>query len=450
MLLTAVVPRAPTILPLLFCICATTQDTEPGSGAIAQDSTSSSIFDLYRFSPERTSKFYKQLDKNYLESDLRQLGGLNPDGTESPEGGASGEHRRRRMLAAQYVLGYAGPTEEIKQYITEHASYQLQEVFLDALADTHCDTDLLFPHLPDTSAAREKRQHVQELRVQIKELLCSEIKRAVSVRTGEFLEGKFTADTKGDAFLHLLRRGKLDGANFYSELSALLADALSGGDHREVTQGFVRPLMDEVVTLFGMEAGHASRCVQIMRDSVKNIDKDLAKKMFNWERFSKYLMKEDAVKFIELMAEAKVDPYLVVLYTNDFYRERRSAVPDAMLDALTDYLKTRNEDGETFLEDITMYNDHALGKMPHELLHRLLDKHSLSIEDPEAAEDLRKRIRSVLAPNLCNTLRRAKGKGSLIAELGEKCHAPGSECTAVFEDWKERRGGERKLEELSL
>ncbi|KAI4291695.1 hypothetical protein PAPHI01_0969 [Pancytospora philotis] len=142
---------------------------------------------------------------------------------------------------------------------------------------------------------------------------------------------------------------------------------------------------------------HALRCTQIMRDSIKNIDSEIAMKIFNWERLSYILVHEDMVKFIEIITEMQVDLYKVTEGIIFFLGGFENGPGEARLSLLSDYfLEGLDINGQTRLKVIAN-DDSLINKLPRELTVRLLeDCTKRGLKHPNDAKYLTERLTAAL------------------------------------------------------
>ncbi|KAI4292137.1 hypothetical protein PAPHI01_1411 [Pancytospora philotis] len=318
----------------------------------------------------------------------------------------------KRRFVTLYLLSCEDTQDKINRLVLADPTQKRCEVLFDLFDKAECEEgwtyyDSLyrdsFKVTPDGRERSERK--VSELRPTILEQLRCKIEEAASVRTVEYLRGVFTADTVVDAYLHLLRRGKpmLRGGRSYcvisyDDLSEVLANALQSEDRTETVRQFVRPLLDHAVGLRRPGMCHAWRCAQAVRDGMESIDEDeaseLVVEMVDWKMLSLFLMRENMVRYVEIVAEMKIDPRVVTAYINDFYdrtypgfnEECIDALHEPALDALSAYyLDVLDVNGQTRLKKIAD-DCELIGGLPRELISHLLDGfYRLSIKYPKEA-----------------------------------------------------------------
>ncbi|KAI4292139.1 hypothetical protein PAPHI01_1413 [Pancytospora philotis] len=400
MLSAAIVPGAAAVLSLFLNIRATPQGnaTASGSMAIARRSIEKSIFETYDYDPESgiIDTLYNKLLKDCV--DIKHRGNFHSGIIMRPLFKLSKPIGRKRMLIMQYVFSCTDPFAEVNRLVSADPIYKRYEAFIDVLITAPWCTASYEKNFKTTEHGNRISEYNREkLKPRILEFLWGKVEKAVSVRTGEYLNGVFTADTVLDAFLHLRRRCSLSGASFYDELTELLASALKSKDRNRTIREFIKPLMDSAVQLWRGKKDHVLHCAQSLRDSMKDIDVDEAREivmdLVDWEMLSDHLLCKNSVEFFEIAADMKVNPSYVTKTINSFYKDIHLECNMVMLSAISAYyLDVLDSDGQPRLKLIAGDRD-LIDGLPSGVIRRLLaDCTKLSAEYPAEAEYLKARL----------------------------------------------------------
>ncbi|KAI4291288.1 hypothetical protein PAPHI01_0562 [Pancytospora philotis] len=387
MLLTDIPPRLAAALALLS----------------SRQDTAMSLFDIYPINTSLINASYEKFYVDCMSNSSGQAEGENRPAIRffaHPLPADKTYHARREFLRF-YTFCLMNPMAKIMDLMALEPTYKRLEMLLDIFTGTHTLIDASNSVVVTCPLKEEWRIRVnwvnEEIDGSIQELLIMKIIEAVSPRTGEYLKNVFTADTREDALLHLLRRSTLVGVDFYSELSALLDGALKGDNIEERIWAFVVPLMEEVAALSGMGPDHTARCGQIMLDKTAGLDRELAGEISNWMSFLQCHLNGNTATFSGLAGETEGDTHSVTTFLNDFYRRHRVDLSYAVLDAFRSYyLKGLDVDGQVRLKEIA--EDGALmNGLPPKLIRHLLNGcDERSVKYSEAGMFLTKRLSSAL------------------------------------------------------
>ncbi|KAI4292140.1 hypothetical protein PAPHI01_1414 [Pancytospora philotis] len=397
MLSAAIVPGAAAVLTLFLNIRAASQDIS-GSMAIARESIEKSIFDTYDYDPESgiVDTLYDKLLKDCV--DVQHSDSFHSGIIMRPHSISKEDSLVKRMFIIQYLFSCTDPLAEVNRLVSTDPTYKRYEVLIDILCTAGWSTVSYETNFKTTERGnRISEYNWRWLKPQILEFLWGRVEKAVSVRTGEYLNGVFTADTVLDAFLHLRRRCSLSGASFYDELTELLASALKSKDRNRTIREFIKPLMDSAVQFWCWEKEHILRCARSLRNAMKDIDEHEAREivmdLVDWEMLSLYLLYSNSVEFFEIAAAIKVNPSFVTKTINSFYKGAHMRHHGAALTAISAYyLDVLDANGRTHLKMVAGDRD-LINGLPPEIHSRLLeDCTKLSAEYPVEAEYLKARL----------------------------------------------------------
>ncbi|KAI4292160.1 hypothetical protein PAPHI01_1434 [Pancytospora philotis] len=403
MLLATITPRAATVLALFFTIRASTQDGAAGfeGAAITRKSIEQSIFNSLCNLDEIIDSLYAELLKDCLFS---QKSDKFHSGIELKPGFSVdyGSYKQRTFIMC-YVLACEDPVKKVDSLMSADQTHKRYEVLFDLFYyggwyETYYDS-----YFDINNAGSDKsRKNWIDVKPVVLEQLRVKIAKAVSVRTVEHLNGVFTADTVVDALLHMVRKGRCFNSSIsYDDLSDLVSAALQSKDRKETIIQFLKPLMNCIVALSFVLPCHVARCVQIVRDCMRDHKQEDARaimnEIFDWEKLSPRILMDmdNASKFVEIATYMSFDPCAATRYINDFYKSCIFGLFGDILSALSAYyLDALDADGQTRLKKVAE-NSSLMNGLPHQLILRLIkDCSKLSVKHPEAAKHLKKCLNS--------------------------------------------------------
>ncbi|KAI4292144.1 hypothetical protein PAPHI01_1418 [Pancytospora philotis] len=405
MLLGAIVPRAATAASLLLSAYAAPLRHAAGSEepAITWHSINESIIYMCGHIPSTIDTLYGELYNDCMDGhdDSKFHSGIEVN----TEFNAKKDAYTKRSFITFYLLSCKEPVKEFGRLLAADPTHKRYEVLYDLVIragsrDEWKRWDMLYQKAfkVTPSYVKESKVSGRELRLSLEKQLLGKIEEAMSVGTAEYLKGELTADTVVDGFLHMLRRGKCRGSTIsYTDLTGLVACALKSEDPKEAIQQFVKPLVDCILGMYYTGATHVLNCALAVRDGSEGIGAVEAKKLetllFDWEKLSLILVRNDMVRYFKLAVAMDFDPREVTKYIN----EVRGATPHELdrdaLNALSAYyMDVLDNSGRTRLESIIDDSDLIKG-LPNGVVPRLRqDCTDLSVHYRAKAEYLQERL----------------------------------------------------------